>query len=1147
MPSIIPSPGSPGISPNFTSTYSLVGNYAVPAGTTYYGTGLWPMYRLADYDANGVFVLQSGALFFNNGTLWNRSSGNYAAGVIVSFNFDHITNNGLMVAEAILGVAWAIDVDSTWRGLTNYGQIYAISNAEGAIAVQDWSPGAAIVNYGLIAAQRVVATPDPANLVYQSFAILRYNGGPVVNDNSGSILSEGAQATAVRLMRGHIGDPGNSAVADVANSGLIEAASTDARFASTGLALESTWNERMQVLNSGTIRADVAITLISYDPIPSLQGLKMITNLASGVIDGAIAMTFTSETVVNRGVIDGKIDAGDGIDMIENSGTITGQIDLGAGADLYIGAGALAAARVVGGTGTDLLIGGAGSDRLEGGDGNDWLQGGGGADLLIGGAGADRFVIAAPGDSSAAAADTIQGFESGVDKIDLTAIAPTSVDLSVAGGVTTITANAAGGAAVIRVEGAVTLVDLLLAASGPVVEGTANAEALSVTGAVHELHGGAGNDVLGGSAGNDILDGGTGEDIMYGGLGDDIYYVDNPLVEFNNFADPATDRVIELEGGGTDEVRVSVAYTLDENVENVTDIGAGGVRIEGNGLANLMVGNAADNILSGNGGDDVLIGGAGADSLEGGGGVDRFVYRAASDSVAGAFDTIYSFETGIDKIDLTALTVTSISWSSSTDWLLSTTHSVTVQTTAGIMNFAVRGIQLTMTDFIYGEPGRQLNGTADADVLVGGAGNDILNGFAGNDVLVGGAGADIMAGGTGDDVYYFEDFGDMLSEFAGEGNDRVAAVVSLALAPDSDIERIEAVNLTSTNAMDLTGSRIGNVIYGNDGANILRGEAGNDELRAFGGNDFLVGGDGIDLMVGGAGDDTYYVNDARDVVGENAGEGNDRIATSVSYFLSNGADVEILEAVNVLAPVEMDLTGSDSANTIIGNSGGNVLRGEGGNDILSGANGNDVLVGGAGDDIMNGGRWDDIYYVDSAGDVVNEYAGEGTADRVSAAVSYTLAANADIERLDAANSTDTSALDLTGSNTGNAITGNDGANVLDGRDGNDVLTGLGGADTFRFTTAAGANNVDTIVGFVSGSDRIALDDAVFAQIGGPGALNANAYFAGTAAHDADDRIIYNQATGALLYDADGNGAGAAIQFASLNGAPALAASDFMVI
>ncbi len=70
---------------------------------------------------------------------------------------------------------------------------------------------------------------------------------------------------------------------------------------------------------------------------------------------------------------------------------------------------------------------------------------------------------------------------------------------------------------------------------------------------------------------------------------------------------------------------------------------------------------------------------------------------------------------------------------------------------------------------------------------------------------------------------------------------------------------------------------------------------------------------------------------------------------------------------------------------------------------------------------------------------------------------------------------------------------------------------------------------------------------MFTKLGVAGALNAAAFWTGTAAHDANDRIIYNKATGAIYYDADGNGVGAAVQFATLTTKPALAADDFGVV
>ena len=62
-----------------------------------------------------------------------------------------------------------------------------------------------------------------------------------------------------------------------------------------------------------------------------------------------------------------------------------------------------------------------------------------------------------------------------------------------------------------------------------------------------------------------------------------------------------------------------------------------------------------------------------------------------------------------------------------------------------------------------------------------------------------------------------------------------------------------------------------------------------------------------------------------------------------------------------------------------------------------------------------------------------------------------------------------------------------------------------------------------------------------------GALAAGAFNTGASASEADDRIVYNAATGALLFDADGNGAGAAVQFATIAAGLPMAASEFMVI
>jgi Ca2+-binding RTX toxin-like protein len=61
-----------------------------------------------------------------------------------------------------------------------------------------------------------------------------------------------------------------------------------------------------------------------------------------------------------------------------------------------------------------------------------------------------------------------------------------------------------------------------------------------------------------------------------------------------------------------------------------------------------------------------------------------------------------------------------------------------------------------------------------------------------------------------------------------------------------------------------------------------------------------------------------------------------------------------------------------------------------------------------------------------------------------------------------------------------------------------------------------------------------------------GELPSSAFYSGTAAHDATDRIIYDPATGALIYDADGTGSAAQVQFATLSPGLTVTASDFLI-
>jgi Ca2+-binding RTX toxin-like protein len=417
-----------------------------------------------------------------------------------------------------------------------------------------------------------------------------------------------------------------------------------------------------------------------------------------------------------------------------------------------------------------------------------------------------------------------------------------------------------------------------------------------------------------------------------------------------------------------------------------------------------------------------------------------------------------------------------------------------------------------------------LIGGGGSDRLFGMAGYDSLQGGPGDDLLDGGDGQDNLAGGEGNDTYVTDGL-DSLSESAGAGDDTAITSASFQLFSGVEIETLRTSAPLGTAPLALTGNEFGQSIYGNAGDNVLSGLGGIDYLVGIGGNDTLDGGAGADFLQGGIGNDLYRVDDSGDVVYEFAGEGDDRIAASVSYVLAAGVEVETLSTSNAAATDPIYLVGNELGQSIYGNDGDNILNGRGGTDYLVGGNGNDT------------------YILDRSSDVISELAGQGN-DVLLAGANYALAAGVSIETMVAQDSG--LWIELTGNELGQSLYGNSANNMIDGGAGIDYLVGGGGGDVFAFTTAPAANNVDVVGDFQVGSDRIGIDNAIFAGLDG-GALPDSAFRSGTSAQDADDRVIYDPTTGALWFDADGSGAGAAIQFAQLTPNLALTSHDFVVI
>ncbi|TVQ42256.1 MAG: hypothetical protein EA365_15670 [Gloeocapsa sp. DLM2.Bin57] len=157
---------------------------------------------------------------------------------------------------------------------------------------------------------------------------------------------------------------------------------------------------------------------------------------------------------------------------------------------------------------------------------------------------------------------------------------------------------------------------------------------------------------------------------------------------------------------------------------------------------------------------------------------------------------------------------------------------------------------------------------------------------------------------------------------------------------------IGAVELTDdSNHNSLIGTDDDDDLIGTDNDDTIEGRGGNDTLRGYRGDDYLDGGTGDDLMRGGRGDDIYIVDSEGDVVQETPDRGNDTIIASLSWTLPQN-----VENLTLTGEDELNGTGNNLANLIIGNSGRNRLVGKGGDDTLIGGGGNDILTGGDGSD-----------------------------------------------------------------------------------------------------------------------------------------------------------------------------------------------------
>jgi Ca2+-binding RTX toxin-like protein len=773
----------------------------------------------------------------------------------------------------------------------------------------------------------------------------------------------------------------------------------------------------------------------------------------------------------------------------------------GAGRDLVLGLGGNDT--INGGDNNDSLVGGGGNDVINGNNGNDWLEGGFGNDTLTGSGGQDTFVFREFG-TSLGNPDSLPDFASNWDRIELDAAV---FNVGAAGRFTSndprffagtaahdaddrIIFNSATGQIWYDADGNGSDTQQLIATVGagrPVVAADFNVIGSPNTGG-GTINGTAGDDTLIGTPGNDTINGLGGNDSIRGGEGADSMNGgdgNDTLDGYNHRTFDIDSDVETLVGGlGNDIFMVDNAGDVVSDTGGIDTVRAGNISWTlASGFENLILDND-ENILTGIGNElNNVIG-----ELDHGW-MMQLEGRGGNDTIFGGFQN----------------------------------------------------------DTLLGGDGNDLlNGGQDVDTLDGGAGNDTLeySGF-GDDDMWGGTGADSFAVSSPNDfanrVHDFETGVDKLQLdgsrmpnvgasgnfaasdarfFAGiaahDADDRVifdSASGNLWYDADGNgageqqlVARITG-NVVATDFMVINGTAGGgSTINGTAGNDTLTGTDGNDTINGLAGNDSIDGGLGMDSLIGGDGNDTLVGRDPASTAGQvsdtlDGGLGNDTyFASEFDVILADPGGIDIVHAQNSswtlgagLENLDLDDsvgsafsgTGNELNNIIRSATEGGTLQGLGGDDLLVARHVQNTatLLGGDGNDTLQGG-----WHTDFDGGAGNDVL-------------------------------------LAGGNI-------------------DVMTGGSGADTFHFGIQGGDASIED---FASGADKVRLDGNGFSQIGASGNFAAGdaRFFAGTAAHDADDRVIFDAATGDLWYDADGNGSGAQVRIAQVTGN--VVATDITVV
>lgn len=199
-----------------------------------------------------------------------------------------------------------------------------------------------------------------------------------------------------------------------------------------------------------------------------------------------------------------------------------------------------------------------------------------------------------------------------------------------------------------------------------VISGTSAAEFFYGGGGDDDVSGGGGNDFVFGGFGDDVLSGNSGDDLLVGHAGNDRLYGGSGADELDggdgdDTLSGSTGDDYAYGGAGNDLIAGGDGndWLLGELGNDRINGGLGDDSLSGGEGDDVLRGEDGADTIAGDAGNDWIYGGAGKDQLSGGSGADRFVFAANDSKAGGSFrDVISDFQTGVDKLDLSALHIT---------------------------------------------------------------------------------------------------------------------------------------------------------------------------------------------------------------------------------------------------------------------------------------------------------------------------------------------------------------------------------------------------------------------------------------------------------------------------------------------------------